>query len=74
MSNMKVNRLPGHSLIAEGRVQIPGQPSRSGTGPATCECGDESPELASTTRRKQWHRDHKDDIRQGGTGVVGGAR
>lgn len=29
-----------------------------------------SPLLAGTRARKLWHRDHKDDIREGGDGVV----
>lgn len=62
---MKADRLPGHGLVAEGRVWIPGQPVRGGAGRAVCGCGVESPELPNTSARKRWHREHKDAIRAG---------
>jgi hypothetical protein len=37
---------------------------------ALCECGTYSPLIKNRTQRKRWHKDHKDDIRQGGAGVV----
>lgn len=58
------NRLPGHTLPCEGRVQLGGHiiGDGSGEGRARCSCGKDSPLLPSTRARKQWHRDHKNDI------------
>jgi hypothetical protein len=59
------NRLAGHTLPCEGRVQLGGHiiGDGSGEGRACCSCGRESPLLPSTRARKQWHRDHKNDVR-----------
>lgn len=69
---MKTNRLAGHELRNEGRVYISGEGYRSRVdGRGRCSCGVKSSRLLpNAAQRKQWHRDHKDDIRQGGTGVV----
>ena len=69
---MNPNRLPGHTLPCEGRVQLGGRliGDGSGEGRAACSCGQESPLLPNTRTRQQWHRDHKDDLRQGGDGNV----
>lgn len=65
------NRLAGHELRSEGDPF-----AREGTGPrgtyrlngrigqALCSCGAMSDVLDSATKRKKWHRDHKDDIRR----------
>ena len=67
---MKPNRLPGHTLRHEGRVWD-GWNYRSGhEGVSFCSCGAESPRLPNAAQRKQWHRDHKADLRAGGNGVV----
>jgi hypothetical protein len=62
---MRDNRLAGHSLPCEGRVQLGGHiiGDGSGEGRAVCECGTESELLPSTRARQQWHRAHKNDIR-----------
>jgi hypothetical protein len=68
-----VSRLSGHGLRHEGaaysepRVRSNDQ---SGPGMALCECGTYSPVIKNRARRKQWHADHKDDIRAGGDGIV----
>lgn len=59
---MKTNRLPGHELPNEGRLQTPYGP-RNHAGQARCTCGAASPVLPNTAARKQWHREHKDQIR-----------
>jgi hypothetical protein len=68
-----VSRLAGHGLRYEGAAfSMPGQRARNESGPgmALCECGTYSPQIKNRAQRKQWHKDHKDDIRQGGTGKV----
>jgi hypothetical protein len=67
-----MSRLSGHELIGEGaaydakgkyRVQeIWG--GTAGTGKGKCSCGALSPELTSGTKRKAWHRAHKDELRK----------
>ncbi|MFS0832016.1 hypothetical protein ABC337_15300 [Arthrobacter sp. 1P04PC] len=63
-------RLAGHELHYEGAPHDKqGRPINSvwggtaGVGRAKCTCGKLSPELTSGTKRKAWHRDHKDEIR-----------
>lgn len=58
---MKIDRLPGHSLHAEGRAYEQGY--RRAVGKAHCSCGAWSPVLPNDSSRKQWHRDHKAAIR-----------
>ena len=68
-----MNRLEGHGLQGEGAAfSAPGVRVWHGNGPgmALCECGAYSPVIKSRAQRKQWHRDHKDDIRHGGDGIV----
>lgn len=65
-------RLPGHALPNEGRLSRFGGGEINGPGTVRCICGERSPLLPNTAQRKQWHRDHKDDIRAGGTGKVWG--
>lgn len=67
---MKPNRLAGHTLPNEGRVRDAAGWLGNGPGRARCSCGERSPNLSSTAARKLWHRDHKDDIRNGGDGRV----
>jgi hypothetical protein len=70
---MSANRLAGHGLVAEGAAFASvGVRSYWGSDPgmALCECGTYSPRIKNRAQRKQWHRDHKDDIRAGGDGVV----
>ena len=63
-------RLTGHGLWHEGRIWTGLRYSSCATGVGRCECGAQSPPLANATKRKQWHRDHKNDIRAGGDGIV----
>jgi hypothetical protein len=68
-----MSRLSGHGLRHEGAAFIgAGIRSRDFAGPgmALCECGRYSPVIKNRAQRKQWHKDHKDDIRAGGNGVV----
>ena len=76
---MKANRLTGHVLQAEGapfqvvvRTET-GKPivervgswiTTSGTGRGYCSCGATSDVVDTTTKRRQWHRDHKTQIRE----------
>lgn len=62
---MKANRLPGHTLPCEGRVQLGGLliGDGNGEGRAVCSCGQESELLPSTSARQKWHKDHKNDVR-----------
>lgn len=62
---MRANRLAGHTLPCEGRVQLGGHiiGDGSGEGRAVCSCGTESALLPSTRARREWHVDHKNDIR-----------
>lgn len=68
-------RLSGHELIWEGaphEKRANGTFSRrgpswsgvGGTGHGVCTCGASSGELASGAARKQWHREHKQQIRE----------
>lgn len=66
-------RLAGHGLVAEGAAWVmPGQRAWIGNGPglALCSCGMYSPQIKNRAQRKQWHKDHKADVLQGGTGIV----
>jgi len=63
-------RLAGHGLRHEGRHWTAAGYVSGGMAPGVCECGAKSPELPSAAARKQWHRDHKADIRAGGDGRV----
>lgn len=66
-------RLVGHGLRYEGSAfEREGLRARdfSGPGMALCECGTYSPLIKNRAQRQQWHKDHKDDIRAGGDGVV----
>jgi hypothetical protein len=68
-----VSRLAGHGLRYEGNAYEGPQrlsSNLSGPGMALCECGQYSPVIKNRAQRQAWHRDHKDDIRQGGNGVV----
>lgn len=66
-------RLAGHALVNEGAAHerrtvhidtVVFVRTRARTGFAVCSCGEQSPVLPSTGRRKQWHRDHKAAIRE----------
>lgn len=68
-----MTRLAGHSLRYEGAAFMgPKMRARDASGPgmALCECGTYSPLIKNRAQRKQWHKDHKDDIRNGGNGIV----
>lgn len=72
---MKANRLAGHELWSEGAaIEGRGLYTKPRAGTGECSCGMRSPVVPSAARRKQWHRDHKDDLRAGGDGKVWGAR
>lgn len=61
------NRLAGHGLIREGWPFISRNIEalyRTGPGMAKCECGTLSEVLPSTNARKDWHRKHKQEIRE----------
>jgi hypothetical protein len=67
------SRLSGHVLLSEGaaysgksRVRYHGT---GGIGKAMCSCGVSSPVLDSGSKRKQWHREHKEAVRKAGGGT-----
>lgn len=64
---MKSNRLAGHVIKNEGRLGNANTPwsQRHAMGAIQCSCGDWSPQLPSTNARREWHREHKDDVRSG---------
>jgi hypothetical protein len=65
------NRLAGHGLRHEGKTRdVFGSWASNAAGPGRCSCGMWSPNLPNTAKRKQWHRDHKADLRAGGDGRV----
>ncbi len=71
---MKQFRVKGHVLANEGApfetYLVDGKPKRSGgpwggisgMGCGLCSCGVMSEVLPSATKRKAWHRNHKDEI------------
>lgn len=68
-------RLSGHELLSEGAPFVKeGRHSHlarssygtGGTGRGKCSCGALSEVLDSGTKRKAWHRGHKDEIRGAG--------
>lgn len=61
---MRPNVLKGHVLPREGKLYDPYSFGRNGEGNTKCSCGVESPVLPSTRARQQWHRDHKDEVRE----------
>lgn len=52
----------GHALLHEGRTKVGYFHLDNGFGPASCECGVESPDLTSTAARKRWHKEHKAEV------------
>lgn len=60
---MKTNRLPGHTLLFEGKLLGIYERNSNGPGVTKCSCGQTSPVLPSTGARKRWHRAHKDTVR-----------
>lgn len=68
---MKPLLVPGHTLAYEGAAHDDkghvesrgGYVFRGGSGRAKCSCGELSPVMTSAAQRRQWHRDHKNDIR-----------
>ncbi len=58
---MRSNRLAGHTLPNEGRIQVRGIWVE--VGPARCSCGVESEPLKSDNARRRWHFAHKAEIR-----------
>jgi hypothetical protein len=63
-------RLAGHTLIGEGAPHtstgvrvLRSWGGTYGTGHGKCSCGALSEELPSSTKRKAWHRAHKEDVR-----------
>jgi hypothetical protein len=68
---VKGTRIAGHALWSQGgAVEGRNVSVKPREGRAECECGMQSPVLANSSRRRAWHRAHKDDINQGGDGVV----
>jgi hypothetical protein len=69
---MTSNRLAGHELWSEGKpIEGRNRYASPREGRGECSCGALSPTLPSNAKRKQWHRDHKADIRAAGVGKVG---
>jgi hypothetical protein len=62
---MRSNRLAGHTLPNEGRINGLSVGYSQCCGPAVCSCGAESEVLHGANARKRWHREHKDKIRAG---------
>lgn len=63
------NRLRGHALVMEGVAHTPDGTRKfwytvGGTGCAKCQCGAVSPEYSGLRQRQQWHRQHKEEIRE----------
>ncbi|RKR92681.1 hypothetical protein BDK92_7158 [Micromonospora pisi] len=56
-------RLAGHTLPAEGRIFDQG--SRIREGATACSCGEPSPVLPSDNARREWHAEHKTEVRRG---------
>lgn len=70
---VSVNRVPGHTLRAEGAPHVVDETgevvrvyrawgSVGGFGRGLCSCGELSPLLDSAHKRKQWHREHKAEV------------
>lgn len=66
-------RIPGHGLRDEGAPFVVNQFQNivpawedntgvAGYGRGVCQCGKYSPLLESAYQRKQWHREHKQEI------------
>ena len=55
------NRLAGHTLPNEGRINH--DSTSACCGPAVCSCGEQSEVLHGANARKRWHKQHKDDVR-----------
>lgn len=67
MSQRGKTVLKGHSLLDEGAAySIDGCRIwyTRGDGHGKCSCGALSDPLPSNSQRKQWHRDHKELVRQ----------
>ena len=64
----KNTRLAGHELDGEGAAHdkrgIRIYRGTGGWGFAICSCGAKSEYLTSGNARKQWHRNHKQEIRE----------
>jgi len=81
-------RLRGHELYSEGAAfgppSLDARGGRTywgrtnplggtgGVGRGVCSCGSASPVLDSGTKRKQWHREHKAEIRREQAAGTGG--
>jgi hypothetical protein len=60
---MRANRLAGHILPNEGRLNA----GRTAEGRAQCSCGATSEVLPSASARRRWHREeHKERVRECG--------
>lgn len=65
-----MSRLAGHELYSEGapydsdgKFVNTNWGGTAGVGRGKCSCGEMSPELPSGTKRKAWHRAHKEEMR-----------
>lgn len=58
------NRLAGHTLPHEGRLGPTSEWGSNCAGATACSCGEKSPFLESTRARRDWHRTHKDQVRE----------
>ena len=65
--------LAGHALVSKGDAHTAEGDyafdhhlwiRTSGQGYGKCECGVFSPEVDGRTYRREWHRQHKDEVRQ----------
>lgn len=58
--------VPGHGLQNEGAAFLPDRTRAwavGGPGHGLCSCGELSPEFTSNYKRKNWHRQHKTEVR-----------
>ena len=69
--------IDGHALAYEGEAHTsegapirpdPFWPSTGGQGYGKCECGAMSPEIGGRKYRREWHRQHKAEVREQGEG------
>jgi hypothetical protein len=60
---MQPNRLAGHYMLREGRLNYGMDGWPNGPGSVPCACGEKSPVLPTTAARKRWHGEHKDAVR-----------
>ena len=76
MAGPTTQRVPGHTLVGEGRghdangVWSWDWGIANGEGRGRCSCGALSPMLPTRTARKRWHREHKGEVIASQRGVA----